>query len=78
MDAEQFLNIVKSNDKVESFKLGKIDSNYVSGRPKIMFDGETIVSQKQYCYLDSYVPIQNDRVLLIFISGTFVILGKIN
>lgn len=77
MDAEQFLGIVKNNEKTENFKLGKIDSNYTTGRPKVMFDGENIVSEKQYCYLNSYIPIANDRVLLIKISGTFVILGEI-
>lgn len=77
INTSQFLNIVKNNEKIDNFKLGKIDSNYISGRPKIKFDSETIVSEKQYCYLDSYIPKANDRVLLMRISGTFIILGKI-
>jgi hypothetical protein len=77
ISAEEFLGIVKPIDKTENFKLGKIDSNYTTGRPKIMFDGEAIISEKRYCYLSSYTPVANNRVLLIKISGTFVILGKI-
>lgn len=63
-------------DLVESFVQGTIDPSYVSGRPKVRFDGETLVSGKQYPYLSSYTPAANDVVILARISGTYIILGK--
>lgn len=49
-----------------------------NGDPLIQFDGETSVSQKIYKRLASYNnPQINDRVLIMPISGTYVILGKI-
>jgi hypothetical protein len=48
-----------------------------NGDPLIQFDGETLVSQKVYKRLASYSPAVNDRVLIMPISGSYVILGKI-
>lgn len=48
------------------------------GAPLVRFDGETSVSQKIYKWLASYSsPAVNDRVLMIPISGSYVIIGKI-
>lgn len=51
---------------------------FYNNTAKLIFDGEETASQKQYAYLDSYTPAVGDRVLLASISGTYVILGKIN
>jgi hypothetical protein len=77
IDTEDFLRITKSDVQPSNFRLGKIDPAYTSGRPKIIFDGETTASGKQYPHLASYTPAANDRVLLAAVSGSYVVLGKI-
>lgn len=77
LSANDFLNIVNPSDKPNLYRLGKIDSSYTSGRPKIVFDGETLASTKQYPYLASYIPVANDRILMLIVAGSYVILGKI-
>lgn len=72
----ELLKILVPEDK-RNYKLGTIDSAYSSGRPKIIFDGETVASTKQYPYLGSYTPMASDRVLLLEVGGSYVILGKI-
>ena len=59
-------------------KLGSIDAAYTTGLPKILFDGETTVSAKGYAWLDPYVPVPGDRVSLIPVGQSYLILGKIN
>lgn len=76
-NTRQFINILKPQTKSDEFKLGKIDANYVDGRPKVIFDDELAVSTKEYPYIASYSPLSDDRVLLLRVSGSFVILGKI-
>lgn len=77
ISSEDFLKIMKPSAKDNSFVLGRIDATYSSGRPKIIFDGESEESQKKYPYLSSYTPAADDRVLLAKVNGSFVILGKI-
>lgn len=77
IDAEELLEITKTGAPPGSFRLGKIDPSYTTGSPKIVFDGESAVSGKQYPCLSSYAPAANDRVLLAAVSGSYVILGKI-
>ena len=74
---------MKSNSSIP-FVFGTIDSGYSSGKPKVLFDGETLVSAKAYAFLAGYSPAPNDKVILAKIpsettgSYTYVILGKIN
>ena len=75
INTEEFLNILKTDDK-KVFKLGKIDPGHVSGDPKILFDGETTVSVKKYKTIN-YSPIAGDRVLLVRLAGTYLVLGKV-
>lgn len=77
IDTEDFLRITKSDVQPSNFRLGKIDPNYTTGRPRIVFDGESVASGKQYPYLSSYTPAANDRVLLALVSGSYIVLGKI-
>jgi hypothetical protein len=74
--ANDFLGMLIPEENKQP-SLGTIDSAYTSGRPKIIFDGETTASLKKYPYLDSYTPAANDRVLLLKVSGSYVIVGKI-
>ena len=78
IDAEELLQITAGNPQQSMFKLGRIDPAYSgSGRPKVVFDGETTASGKQYPYLSIYTPAANDRILLAAVAGSYVILGKI-
>lgn len=57
-------------------RLGTVTST--SGGITVQFDGETAPSSKKYKRLASYSnPAVNDRVLLIKVGGTYVILGKV-
>lgn len=40
-----------------------VDSNYTNGRPRLIFEGESMISGKTYSYLLSYTPHPNDRVM---------------
>lgn len=84
MNAENFLAIIK--DQVLKiikdfiplvFSLGTISSSYTSGRPQIVFDGESTASTRTYPYLSSYTPAANDRVIIAIVGHGGVILGKI-
>lgn len=78
MKPETFLDIVKPKESAPSmFRLGTITSDYVSGRPKVLFDGETIASSRTYPYLSSYTPAANDRVQVAVVGHGFIIQGKI-
>ncbi|HWQ30152.1 MAG TPA: hypothetical protein VN549_04105 [Negativicutes bacterium] len=74
---ENFLKITKGNTTKESSMYGRIDPAYVSGRPKIIFDGESTVSQKEYPYLGHYTPAANDRVMLIKSKGSYIVIGEV-
>lgn len=77
--ADQFLDIVRKDGKDKALvRLGEVSSiDPNTGRPSIIFDGETEPSVKRYTYIDSYTPTEGDRVLLIAVGNTYVVLGKI-
>lgn len=77
IDANEFWNMVSKNKSTTYYKLGTIDTAHTSGSPKVTFDGESVVSTKTYTRLSSYTPTANDRVLLLVVGATYVILGKI-
>lgn len=74
---EDFLKITQGKEKETVFRLGKIDPAYSTGRPSIVFDGETTATTKQYPYLSPYAPTAGDRVLLAKVAGSYLILGKV-
>lgn len=77
MRPEDFLRIVSNKDSQAAYRLGAIDAAYASGRPKIVFDGETVASSRTYPYLASYTPAAGDRVLVAMVGHGGVVLGKI-
>lgn len=80
MKTQDFIEIIEKmiQKKINvPFSLGRIDSQYVSGNPRVLFDGENRVSIKRYPYLSSYEPIGNDRILLANIAGTHIVIGHI-
>lgn len=74
---EQFLNITKNDNSIKPFKLAVVADGYAEGKARVIFDGETKPTAKRYPYLDSYVPMSGDRVLMAFVGGSYVILGKV-
>ncbi|MDF2985739.1 MAG: hypothetical protein K0R50_1249 [Eubacterium sp.] len=76
--AREFLGYASAGEEASSFKLGMVTELFSNGTAKIKFDGEDTASGKQYAYLAGYKPVINDRVLLAVVSGTYIILDKIN
>jgi len=75
------VEVLKQARNIESppnFKMGKVSALFANSTAKVSFDGEGAASEKQYSYLSSYKPVVNDRVLMAYVSGTYIILGKIN
>ena len=61
---------------MSNYKLATVTST--SGGVSVQFDGETTPSAKKYKRLASYSsPTVNDRVLLVKVGGTYVIIGKV-
>jgi hypothetical protein len=67
----------KSNQNMP--RLGTVVALFSSpaGTAQIRFEGEEDPSDRQYPYLASYKPVVNDRVLLLPIAGTYIIVGKV-
>jgi hypothetical protein len=53
-------------------------SSNPSPYPTVRFEGETEVGERTYAYLNGYVPMPGDRVLMIPTGSTYTIVGKIN
>jgi hypothetical protein len=73
MDHEFFISHFKNKKEGKLIQFARVDPNYTSGRPRLIFDGETVVSGKAYPHLESYTPQANDRVMVV--KG--VVVGKI-
>ena len=74
LKSEQFITIFRNEKSENIIRFAMVDPNYISGRPSLIFDGESIPTVKKYPYLGSYTPKANDRVQII--GG--VIQGDIN
>lgn len=59
-------------------RIAVIDPAYSSGNPKVTFEGESTMSTKGYPFLSSYTPVATDRVVLVPIGTTYLIVGKID
>lgn len=87
IDARDFLDSVagyanSSNTGQKSsanrpVKLGSIDVNYTSGTPKVLFDGESTISDRGYSWVGSYTPVNGERVFLIPVGQSYIIGGKL-
>ena len=74
--ASEFLSNI-NNKEYKPFKLATVTALFANNFPQIKFDGESSASLKKYPYLASYTPAIGDRVLVVAISGTYIIIGKI-
>ena len=59
-------------------RLAVVDPSYSSGWPKITFEGESTLSGKTYPHLDSYSPSPSDRVVLVPVGTTWLIVGAVS
>jgi hypothetical protein len=67
-------------------RIGTVDPSYdpfvgypaACPLPKITFDGEGTLSGRQYAILNGYVPAAGDRVLLVPVGNTFIVLGRVS
>ena len=83
VDPFDFLDVTggfsAQNQARPTFKLATIDPSYVSGAPRVTFDGESTLSLKAYSRLAGYSPSPNDRVLMAAVGqANYVILGAIS
>ena len=74
--ASEFLGMMTPGKTVSDFIFATIDPDYTGGNPKVLFDGEETLSSKTYPFLSSYSPVAGDRVSMIKVSGSYLILGK--
>ena len=58
-------------------QLAVVDPDYVSGWPKVIFEGESTLSGKLYPHLDSYCPSPSDRVVMVPVGTTWIIVGAV-
>lgn len=63
-------------------RLAVIDPAYVAGSfpgtlPKVTFEGEDTLSTKRYPVVSGYSPIPSDRVVMLPVGSTYMILGKV-
>lgn len=75
MNVFDFVETFQNLEVPNEIKLGKVDPNYSSGRPRVIYDSDIAAGtlSKPLPRLASYTPTANDRVLII--RG--VIIGKI-
>ncbi|WP_139905610.1 hypothetical protein [Clostridium thermarum] len=78
LSAEEFIENTGTADTNDNFRMAVVVALFPNNTAKITFDGESAASEKQYSYIASYVPQIGDRVLLAAVSGTYIILGKVN
>lgn len=86
MDALSFLQSVGGYVRSErdgsadrSIKLATVDPTWsvLDGLlPKVTFDGETTLSGKRYAYAGSYFPVGGDRVWMVPVGTTYLIVGS--
>lgn len=52
-------------------------ASYPGTLPKVTFEGETALSGKRYAVLGNYIPVPSDRVVMVPVGNTYVILGPV-
>jgi hypothetical protein len=73
-----------SNVENRPIRLGTVDYDYYPNDflggiyPRIMFDGEKVVSQKRYKTMVGYYPLPGHRVVLVPVGTTYLIIGTVS
>lgn len=87
MDASDLISAIQGMARADlppDVKLATVDPAYTVGTvadptlPKVTFDGETTMSTKQYPIVSGYVPTASDRVVLVPVGRTYVIIGTVS
>lgn len=75
MNVFEFVSAFKNPEVQNDIKFGKVDPNYTSGRPSVIYDIDIMSGtlSKPLPHLGSYSPAANDRVMIV--KG--VIIGNI-
>jgi hypothetical protein len=74
VDTKELVNQGKSE---KSLKLAAVSGINENGTAMVTFYGESEQSQKGYCYISYYKPVQGDLVLMIPFGETYIIAGKV-
>jgi hypothetical protein len=84
-NVESFLRTVAGYTRAQTdgsadrpLRIATVDPAYTTGNPKVTFEGESTLSAKGYPFLDSYVPIATDRVVLCPVGTTYMIMGALD
>jgi len=73
----------KPSSANKPIKLGQVDYDYNPGdflggvMPRVLFDGERTVSQKRYQVLSGFYPRPGQRVCLVPVGTTYLIIGSV-
>ena len=67
---------VSKSSASRPIRLATIDPDYTSGDPRVIFDGEATLTQKTYVCA-SYTPSPGDRVVMVPIGHSYVIIGAL-
>jgi hypothetical protein len=85
IDPQKFLNTVsqatradfkKETSASRPIRLAVIDPSYTSGNPRVTFEGEETLSDKEYPYAN-YTPAAGDRVVMLPLGTSYVIIGAV-
>ena len=87
LDARDFLDVVAGYSNAPTngpkssaerpIRLGTIDQYYTAGPAKVLFDGETVISSRGYSWSSTYTPTAGERVYLLPVGQTYLIVGSI-
>lgn len=58
-------------------RLGVVDPAYAAGAPKVTLEGTSTLSPEGFATLYGYVPLAGDRVALLPVGNTYLILGRV-
>jgi hypothetical protein len=90
MRALEFLDAVagytqaqQSGSASRPIRLATVDPTYVASTfpgtlPKVTFDGESTLSGKRYPVMSGYLPSASDRVVLVPVGTTYLIVGALD
>jgi hypothetical protein len=59
-------------------RLARVSENYTGGLVPVRFEGEELAGAKRYASLTSYTPQPDDRVALVPIGSTWLIIGAVD
>lgn len=62
---DDFIDAFKNEEQPRLVRFATIADGYVSGRPHLIFDGESVATVKAYPKLKSYTPVAGERVIVL-------------